>query len=274
MRLLISADIEGVAGVVTREQTQPKGYEYTEGRIWMTDMVAAAANTAFEMGVEDVVVVDSHLHGQNIMIDRLPERVTIVRGNPRPLGMVTGVEQGGFDGALFLGYHTSSGHISGILGHTIRGLVVREVRVNDEVVSEASFYHLLLGHFGVPLIGIAGDDHFVDETKSLCGDVESAVLKWSYGHLSARSLMPAAAHKEVAAMTRRAVSRIGSFKPRRIEGPVTLCLTFKHRPPAQVLSLLPGVELIDGYTIRTTLADMQMASNFMTVAMSYNPSEI
>lgn len=265
MRLYISADIEGIVGVVTREQTLPSGFEFQAARIWMTDTVVAAAEAAFEMGVDEVVVSDSHGAKQNIIIDRLPRRVQLVRGKPRMLDMVSGIEVGSYGGAMFLGWHTGSTHLSGVLGHTMRGLVVREIQVNGRVVSEAGFYH--------PLIGISGDADFVSETRELVGDVEAAVVKWAYGHLSARSMVPADAHAEVAAMTRRALGRIETFKPYRIEGEITLDVSFKHRPPAEVLSLLPMVERLDAYTIRTVLPDMRVAANFMTVALGYNPSE-
>jgi D-amino peptidase len=273
MRLYISADIEGIAGVVTRQQSLPPGLDYADARRWMTDSVAAAAEAAFAMRVEEVVVADSHMAGQNILIDRLPDRVQLIRGLRRPLGMVAGVEEGHFDGALFIGWHTGSTHLSGVLGHTMRSLVVREIRLNGRVVSEAGFYHPLLGHFGVPLIGISGDDQFVEETRGLAGDVEAAVVKWSYGHLSARSLTPAAAQAEIAAMTRRALGRIGDFRPHVIQGPIALEVAFKHRPPVDTLSLLPQVERLDAYTIRVMVPDMRGASNFMSVALGYDPTE-
>lgn len=273
MRLFISVDIEGIAGVVSRQQSLPAGREHDDACRWMTDSVAAAAEAAFAMGVEEVVVTDSHLVSQNILIDRLPERVQLVRGVRRPLGMVAGVEQGRYDGALFIGYHTGSTHLSGVLGHTMRSLVVREVRLNGRVVSEAGFYLPLLGHFGVPLIGISGDDQFVEETRGLAGDVEAAVVKWAYGHLAARSLTPAASYAEIDAMTRRAIARIGEFRPHRIEGPIRLEVAFKHRPPADTLSLLRGVDRLDAYTIGLTVEDMREASNFMQVALGYDPTE-
>jgi D-amino peptidase len=155
----------------------------------------------------------------------------------------------------------------------MRSLVVREIRLNGRTVSEAGFYHPLLGHFGVPLIGISGDDHFVEETRGLVGEVEAAVVKWSYGHLAARSLTPAAACREIAAMTRRAIGRIGDFLPARIAGPIRLEVAFKHRPPAEMLSLLPGVDRLDGYTIGLDVPDMPGASDFMRVALGYDPTE-
>jgi D-amino peptidase len=274
MRLFISADIEGIAGVATRDQTMLEGFEYQSGRLWMTDTVTAACKAAFAAGVKEIVVADSHGTHLNILPDRLPKGVQLVRGKPRPLGMVQGVEHGRFDGALFLGWHTGSTHVSGVLGHTMQGRVIREIRLNGKVVSEAGFYHPLIGHFGVPLIAISGDDQFVEETKGLVGDVEAAVVKWAYGTFATRTLTPEESYDLVAETTRRAIARIGGFKPYRIEGEITIEVNFKHRPPAEILSLLPQVERVDGYTIRTKVPDMVAAANFMIVTLAYNAALI
>ncbi len=270
MRLYISADIEGIAGVATRDQTMLEGFEYQSGRLWMTDTVAAACRAAFTAGVEEIVVADSHGTHLNILPDRLPKNVRLVRGKPRPLGMVQGVEAGRFDGALFLGWHTGSTHVSGVLGHTMQGRVIREIRLNGRTVSEAGFYHPLIGHFGVPLIGISGDDQFVDETRGLVGDVEAAVVKWAYGTFATRTMTPEESYEVVAETTRRAIARIRDFKPYRIEGEILLEVSFKHRPPAEILSLLPQVERVDGYTIAVKVPDMVAAVNFMVVALAYS----
>jgi len=92
-RLYISADMEGVAGVTTKEQLVVGGFEYQEARQWMTDEIIAVCNAAFQSGIEEVVVADSHSNGQNILIDQLPENVQLIRSWPRPLGMMQGVDE-------------------------------------------------------------------------------------------------------------------------------------------------------------------------------------
>ncbi len=104
----MSIDIEGIVGVVSREHTAVEGFEYQQARIWMTDTAAAAAQAAFDAGATAVVMSDSHGNMQNLMIDRLPKAVELVRSRPRPLGMLQGIEHGRFDGALFLGWHTGA----------------------------------------------------------------------------------------------------------------------------------------------------------------------
>jgi len=270
MRLYMSIDIEGIVGVVSREHTAVEGFEYQQARIWMTDTAAAAATAAFDAGAEAVVMSDSHGNMQNLMLERLPARVELVRSRPRPLGMLQGLEHGKFDGALFLGWHTGATHRSGILGHTMRSVVLRELRLNGVSVSEAGFYAPLAGQFGVPVIAISGDDEFVAETKAFLPDVEAATVKWSHGHLAARTLMPEPAHALVAEATKRAIARLGSFRPTRIEGKPTLEIAFKHRLPAEFWSYTRWVERLDAYTIRYVADDMIDASKFVMFLLGYS----
>ena len=101
-RLYISSDIEGVAAVASSEQTGVSGFEYQRAREWMTNEVLAACESAFECGIEEIVISDSHGNAQNLLPDLLPDKVQLVRGWPRPLGMMEGIDQGEFDAAYYL----------------------------------------------------------------------------------------------------------------------------------------------------------------------------
>jgi len=85
IKIYISADMEGVVGVVTGDQLGPQGFEYNRFREFMTEEVKAATEAAFEAGATEVVISDSHGNGENLLIDKLPKNVTIVRSWPRPL---------------------------------------------------------------------------------------------------------------------------------------------------------------------------------------------
>ena len=94
MRLYISADIEGIAGVVSRDNLSPGRFEYEAARDWMTQAVVSTCETAFDLGATEIVVSDSHGNGQNIRFERMPPYVQLVRSWPRPLAMMQGVEAG------------------------------------------------------------------------------------------------------------------------------------------------------------------------------------
>ena len=88
LKVYISADMEGVTGVVTGEQLGPEGFEYARFRQFMTDEVNACIEAAREGGATEFLVSDSHGNGQNLLIDQLPPDVRVIRSWPRELGMV------------------------------------------------------------------------------------------------------------------------------------------------------------------------------------------
>ena len=91
LKVLISADMEGVGGVSTWEiQADPKGREYEKFRRLMTLEVNSAIAGAMAAGATDVLVADSHGDGQNIDMELLDKRARLIRAWPRPLGMMQG----------------------------------------------------------------------------------------------------------------------------------------------------------------------------------------
>ena len=105
LRIFVSVDMEGIAGVVTGDQLSSSGFEYERFRGLMTEEANAAIAAARAAGAAEIVVADSHGSMQNLLVEKLPADVQVVRGSPRPLGMMQGIEGGHFDGAIFIGYH-------------------------------------------------------------------------------------------------------------------------------------------------------------------------
>lgn len=270
MRLYISADIEGIAGVVSREHQQPEGFEYEQARIWMTDAVRAACEAAQEAGVREAVISDSHGNMQNLKLDRLPAWVEVVRGRPRPLAMMQGIEHGRYDAAAFIGYHAGSTALNGILAHTMRGVVVREIRLNGRTMPEAGVNAAIAGHFGVPVVMASGDDACIAEIRELLGDVECAVVKSAYSLMSARCLMPAAEQALIREKMTAALRRLPDFRRFTLEAPITVDVDFKHRLPAEILGMQRFVERTHGYGVRYVAQDMEEVSRFLVLVLGYN----
>ncbi len=170
----------------------PSGFEYQRAREFMTEEVKAAIDAAFEAGATKITVSDSHGNGQNLLIEKLPRNITLVRAFPRPLVMMQGIDET-FDGVIFLGYHTSTTNPQGVRAHTMSSASLADVRLNGASMPEAGVNAAIACHFNVPVIMISGDDAIVKEATALLGDIEGAVVKWAYGFHSARTLMPEAA---------------------------------------------------------------------------------
>lgn len=271
LKIYISADMEGIAGVVTDEQLGPNGFEYQRFREFMTAEVNAAIEAARQAGATEIVVSDSHGNGQNLLIEKLPKDVTVVRAWPRPLMMMQGIDET-FDGALFIGYHASAANPQGVRAHTISSARFADVRLNGVSVSEALINAAIAGHFNVPVIMISGDDAAVGEVAAALGNIETAVVKWNYGFHSARTLTPEAAAEVIRRKVQAAIGRIKEFKPYRVRTPVTLEIHFKNYRPAEILSYLPIVERIGSRTIRLVGKDMIEVSKFLEFVVTYDPS--
>jgi D-amino peptidase len=268
LKIFISADMEGVVGAVTGEQLSPGGFEYERFRQFMTNEVNAAIDAARAAGATEFVVADAHGNGQNLLIEQLPDDVTIVRSWPRELSMMGGID-GTFDGVIFLGYHSSTGNTRGVRAHTMSSANITSVRLNGIEMTEGSMNAAMAGHFGVPVIMVSGDDVAVAENQVLIGNIEGAVVKWAKGFHSAETLTPEAAYEVIRTRTASAISRIDQFRPYVLDAPIELELSLKHYRPVEVLGYLPNVERINSHTIRYTGRDMIEISNFLTFVTNY-----
>jgi D-amino peptidase len=181
-----------------------------------------------------------------------------------------GIEVGRFDGSMLIGYHTGSTHLSGILGHSFYGVLVREVKLNGKTVSEGGFSAAIAAHYGAPVIMISGDDAFCAETTGLVGKVETAVVKWVYGTLSARSMVPEAAYSLIRDKVKAAIRRRKEFKAKPPKGPIALEITMKHRLPVEHLAYMKCFERTDAYTIRYVGEHMEEISKALMFMLSYN----
>ncbi len=269
LKIYISADMEGVVGAVTGEQLGPSGFEYERFRRFMTEEVKAAIGAAREAGATEILVSDSHGNAQNLLLEELPGDIRVVRSWPRPLAMMAGIDES-FDGVIFLGYHTSTDNPRGVRAHTMSSARLTSVKLNGVPMPEAGINAAIAGHFGVPVIMIAGDDRIVAEARGILGNIEGAAVKKAYGFHSVETLMPEAAYELIAEKAGAAVRRIDDFDPFVLEPPIELEVSFKHYRPVEVLGYLPMVERVDSHTIRFVGQDMLEVSYFLTFVLEYD----
>ena len=268
LKIYISADMEGVVGAVTDEQLEPGGFEYERFRQFMTNEVNAAIDASRAAGATEFVVSDSHGNGQNLLIEQLPDDVTVIRSWPREHSMMAGIDDT-FDGVIFIGYHASTNNTRGVRAHTMSSANITSLRLNGMTMTEGSMNAAMAGHFGVPVIMVSGDDIAVAENQVIIGDIEGAVVKWSSGFHSARTLTPEAAYEVIRTRTKSAIDRIEEFEPFVLETPIELELSLKHYRPVELLSYLSNVEKVNSHTIRFVGEDITEATNFLSVVTRY-----
>lgn len=271
LKVYISADMEGLTGAVTAEQLGPAGFEYDAFREVMTAEVLAAIAGARAAGATEILVSDSHGNGQNLLLDRLPEGVMVVRSWPRPLGMMEGIDAS-FDAVVFIGYHAGTTNPEGVRAHTFSSAHLARVALNGRDVPEAGLNAAVAGHFGVPVVMISGDDAVVEEARSLLGEVEGAVVKRAISFHAATTLTPAAGQALIRDRVETALRRLDDFRPYVIAGPVTLDVTYKNYRPSQVAAYMPGIQRTDAHSVRYVGADIIEVSHVLRFLTSYDPA--
>ncbi len=268
LKVYISADMEGVTGAVTGEQLGPTGFEYQRFREFMTAEVLAAIAGARAAGATEILVSDSHGNGQNLLIDRFPHDVHIIRSWPRPLMMMEGIDST-FDAAIFIGYHASTTNVTGVRAHTISSARLTRVALNGLSMSETGINAAIAGSFGVPVVMISGDDAIVAEARALLGPIEGAVVKRAISFHAAETLTPARGQALIQEKVEAGLGRIGEFHPYRLPSPITLEIDFKNYRAAELLAYLPIVERPTSHTIRYRAETMPAISRFIEFVTNY-----
>lgn len=270
LKVYISVDMEGIAGVVSVDQLSPGAFEYERARQFMTGEALAAVAGARDAGATEIVVSDSHGNGESLLIDQFPDDVRIVRSWPRPLMMMEGIDST-FSAAVFVGYHASTTNPAGVRAHTISSANYASVSLNGVAMPEAGINAAIAGRFGVPIVFISGDDIATDETKRLLGDVEVAAVKRAISFHAASTMTPKAAQQLIRERVKAAVERRSAFKPYVVKAPVTLDVIFKNYRPAEMLSFLPIVQRTTSHGIRFVGKDIVEVSRFLEFIGTYEP---
>ncbi len=256
MRIYVSIDMEGVAGVVHPEQVRRGGGDYEQARRWMTGEANAAIEGAFQQGATAVVVNDAHGDMRNLLLDEIDERAMVMAGSLKRGSMVAGSDDG-FDLAFFLGYHAGAGTRHAILDHTYYGRAITEIRVGGEPFDEAAVNAAVCGEAGVPLGLLTGDGTVCARARERFGDIEVVDVKAPASRYAARTMMPSRARGLVKEAAGRAVARAasGAFEPFRLTLPVEVEVDFVNSGCADGAERVPGTRRTSGLTVAYRAAD-------------------
>lgn len=264
LKVYISADMEGIGGVNSENtQSSPHAADYEKARHFMTLEVNAAIAGAYDAGATEVVVSDSHWEGNNIDAALLDHRVKIVRGFPRPLGMMQGIDKS-FDAVVFVGYHASENQEKAILAHTEDGDKILAIKLNGKPVPEAGFNAAIAGDFGVPVVFISGDQSTCEEAKHILGPIETAIVKTGSGFYSGTMLHPDVSQRMIREGVKQGIDKRLHLKPYTVSHPVKLEITFKEPFYAEIASYFRNVERPNAHSIVYTAIDMTDASRFFS----------
>ncbi len=253
MHVYISIDMEGVAGIVTREQVVPAGgAAYARSCRLMTLEANAAVAGALAAGGRRIVVNDSHGRMANLDPELLDRRAECSIGYPKPYSMMAGLDAQ-FGAVFLLGYHGGAGSAPAILDHTYSPRVFRALRVNGVRQTEATLNAALAGHHGVPVALVTGDEATCAEATAALGpDLPTVVTKAALGSEAAFSLHPEVARERIEAAAREALARVAAGHVVRyvVPPPYLLECEITTTLAADYCSTIPGVERPAGRTLR------------------------
>src|SRR5215475_12298510 len=207
MRVYISVDMEGVAGIVDWAQRIADGEDYALGRDLLVGEVNAAIEGALTAGATHVLVNDAHSVMRNLPPGALAGRATYLSGRFKPRYMMEGLDES-FDAAIFLGYNAAMA-TPGVLSHTYNPRAIANVRIGGTITGEAGLNALVAQHYGVPVAVITGDQYVGPEAVPFCPGIAEVQVKTSISRYAASHEHPHTArdmirHGVAAALRRRA----------------------------------------------------------------------
>ncbi|MGD0684051.1 MAG: M55 family metallopeptidase [Streptosporangiaceae bacterium] len=269
MKIFISADMEGITGLVDAGDVQPGGRDYERGRVMMTEDVNAAIRGALTAGATAVTVNDAHGPMRNLLTDLLHPAATLIRGRPKPMGMLEGLT-GDFDAAVCVGYHARAGAL-GVLSHSFMGHEIEDMWLDDRPAGEIGLTHATAAALGVPVVALSGDDAACAEMSGWDPAVATVAVKGARDRFAAE-LRPVPEAREaieqaVNSALRDLTPRSGT--PRSGLDPRTLAVRWQSASVASQLAAVPGVSLRDSRTVQVAgaMPDLfRLLGVFMAVA--------
>lgn len=251
-KLYISADLEGVCGVVTWHQCapEPDRAAYDLAVAQLETEVEAVVQAALDAGVEEILVNDSHCGMTNLRLEQIHPEVSLLSGKPKRCAMSAGLDSS-FDGAIYVGYHAKAGAHKGVLAHTFHNKLF-DVSINGVSHGEAgvnALYASLV--YGVPLVLGSGDKAFAEEIHTLLPNLVTVETKEGLTQTAARNRPLEALLTDYAEKTQQVIADKANWKKNvlKLAGPYKLQMTFINPLAADTANLIPGLTRVDGRTL-------------------------
>lgn len=256
LKVYISVDMEGITGVVNRDQVSSEGKDYNLARKWMMEETNAAIQGALDAGATKIMVNDSHGNMRNIIISELNPTAYLITGSPKSLSMMQGIDNT-FDVVIFIGYHAKAGTKDGVLDHTYSSASVYSIKINGIEMPEVGINAAVAGYFDVPVVLIAGDSAVCQQAKNLLGkEIETVAVKEGIGRYAAKCLPLEKALQLIREKTKIALEKRKEIKPFNLDPPYKFELEFLYSYQTDYAELIPGVKRIGGRTVVFTTNDL------------------
>lgn len=238
MRILISADMEGVTGVTCSADVTVGTEQWQRFRPIFTDDVNACVAGLYDAGATDVLINEAHSSQRNLLLERLDGRVSMLTGRHKPLSMMEGIDSAP-DAVVFLGYHAAAG-TDGLLAHTYLENQITGVWLDGVRASEGRLNAALAAEYGVPVILVTGDDYCCADADGYAPGAAKAIVKRGVSRYSAVCLPPARSAEVIREAAAHGVQSAGRGEPRI--GAHEIEVEFDASHLAAAAALIPTVE--------------------------------
>jgi D-amino peptidase len=261
MKIYILCDMEGTSGIWQPEQVDLTSSQYQQGRGLLVADVNAAIAGAFEGGAAELVVCDTHAGGRNFIIEQMADDPRVVYETPSGGDALPAIDES-FDGLILTGHHAMAGTLNGFLDHTMSSAHWFRFTLNGQPVGEIGLETAVAGHFGVPLIMVAGDRAACDEAEAMFPGVVTAPVKEGLGRNRARCLPPGRGQELIHKRAAEAVGKAKELQPWKPGLPITLELTYTRADYADDAAANPAIERIDARTCRKVVPTADQVCRF------------
>lgn len=248
MKFYVSADMEGISGILLPEQLSRGAIFYEEARHLLTMEVNAVTEALVEAGATQIIVKDAHSSGFNFIPELLHPAADYVMGGTRIEQRFPGLDSS-FDGAFLLGYHAMGGTQQAVRDHTMSSKGWQSLELNGKMIGEIGLDAWIFGQYGVPVCLVSGDNKTCSEATEELGHVVVYESKIATGRHSAIVKPPVRSRLELQAAVKEAVQQTTLCKPHTIAGPYELVVRFLHTEQADARRYdNVHVQRIDGLT--------------------------
>ena len=265
MKVYISVDIEGVAGITHWDEAEKTHRDYPEFREQMTHEAIAAIEGAEAAGAREIWVKDAHDSGRNLITAMLPANIRLIRSwAGHPLCMVQELDQS-FDAVMMIGYHAAAGSEANALAHTL-SLKPHLIRLNGRTASEFYIHALAGSMLGVPTVFVSGDEGLMEEVQSTNAHIGCCGVKRGVGQ-STVTMTPKAALAAIRSGAEAALKGDPGKSLISLPDRFTLEVTYANPVTAYRMSWYPGAGHVGDRTIRYETGnylDILRMLNFVT----------
>lgn len=253
MKVYISIDIEGVAGITHWDEAEHDHKAHPQFQERMTGEAVAACEGAIAAGATEIWLKDAHYSGRNILAERLPDCVRLIRGwSGHPLGMVQELDAS-FAAAAFVGYHAPAGTEDNPLAHTLT-LKIAEARLNGRRASEFLLYATAASTLGVPVVFVSGDEELQAHVRQANPRIHTLATSRGVGP-STISIAPAKARADIKAGIAAALADDRKAMLLPLANLWTLEIAYNDPVHAYKASHYPGAHHVADRTVRLEADD-------------------